>query len=481
MRKFLSSALALALLLSPLQARVGSLRTSIASPSPSIVQHIASSTNPVGISTPSSGGNNFKIQMQSTQAGNALVLAMTYPNGSAPTSFTDANNTWSTTPVVSKAGSSYTAAYFVLPNIAGGAETVTVNFSGAVIPFNYEITEVTNVATSSPANGSSSATGTGSALSAGAFTPTTNNDANGGNIILSYHALASSAGSNPTSFVPGGSFNLLNGDIAWTNDQGFPHASQYFVQAAQASVTPSITATGDTSDSYNSIAIALKSANAGSGIPAGIRVVKINHFTAAGSIPSTWNLQFPGNGNLQVCATANSSTLTPITSATDTDGNTWTKVSVAADEPQIFYLGSAAASPTRIIHFNGTFSVTISMRCFDIKSAASATADATGVMSSTSVGGTTSISNAPSVTPTNSNGFCLASMGLGQGPGLSVTSPTGATFDLVTYTGEVDGDLMENADALAHYYNPNTTQINWDWTFSNQPSNTAFATGVCFH
>ena len=69
-----------------------------------------------------------------------------------------------------------------------------------------------------------------------------------------------------------------------------------------------------------------------------------------------------------------------------------------------------------------------------------------------------------------------------QGPGLGLNTgaPTDAVFDLVTYTGELDFDLMENADAQAHVYNTGTLPLNWNWLITANPNNSAAATAVAF-
>ena len=69
-------------------------------------------------------------------------------------------------------------------------------------------------------------------------------------------------------------------------------------------------------------------------------------------------------------------------------------------------------------------------------------------------------------------------MSLGQGPGLSVTSPPGAVFDLVTYAGEIDTDTMENADAMGHVHNTTTATEDWSWTFTSRLSNTCVASAI---
>lgn len=445
---------------------------------PTLIQHISSSTNPVGLGI---SGNNFKIPVSTVRSGNCLILAISYPNGSTPTVTDNNGNTWPGSPAVSKTGGSYTAAIFVLPNANAGAVVITVSFGSSVIPFNYSVSEFMNIATSSPTNGSIGATGAGPSLAAGSFTPTTNNDANGGNLIWSYSAISDSASSNPTSFSPGGSFSLLDGDITWTNNQGFPHSSQFFVQASQAAVNASVTATGDSSNNYNTIAVALKAASAGTAAPAGIRVAKILHFS--NNTPhTTQTLQIPSTGNLRVLVLPGGPSISPITSVVDSESGSWTQVTNPGDTPYMFYRQNTSANNalTVTITYSGS-QIGYSFRYFDIVSAAASSFDTSAVMSTTSVSNQSSVNNAPTITPTTSNGLVIAIMGIGQGPGLAVTSPSGGQWDLVTYTGETDLDLMENADALMHYYNATTSTINVNWTITSLPGNSAFATAGAFH
>src|SRR4029077_5809007 len=122
--------------------------------------------------------------------------------------------------------------------------------------------------------------GAGGLLSPGSFTPTTNNDANGGNVIWNYTPMCSPVGRfNARSVTPASGFTLLNGNVIWANNIGFPEASQYYVQTTSGSVTPSITATGESSsgDCFNSASVALMIANSGAAAPGAIHVARIIH------------------------------------------------------------------------------------------------------------------------------------------------------------------------------------------------------------
>ena len=179
----------------------------------------------------------------------------------------------------------------------------------------------------------------GASLTSGSFTPG-NNNANGGNLIWSYFAIACGASGNPSSFVPGASFSLLDADIAWNTRQGFPHASEYSVQTTTAAINPGMTAIGDTTDQYNGVSVALKAAAAGTPPPGGIRIVRMLHMTSNVPPTTTWPLQVPSLGNLIVLAT-NENNVINVTSVSDSNGNAYTKKEPDLSEPQIWFAGDA--------------------------------------------------------------------------------------------------------------------------------------------
>ena len=94
----------------------------------------------------------------------------------------------------------------------------------------------------------------------------------------------------------------------------------------------------------------------------------------------------------------------------------------------------------------------------------------------------TTLANQPNITTTGANELVIATMGIGDGPGLGVASDarTGAVWDLPTYSGEVDTDLMENADALAHVYTTSASTEHWNWTITPNGDNSCSAEAVAF-
>ncbi len=445
---------------------------------PTLVQHVSSSTNPVGVGIP---GNNFKFMLPNqVGAGNCLILGMSYASSSTrAVSVSDDNgNSWPASPAVTtNDGANLISSIFVLPNANAGVTTITVTFDAALLPFQYTISEFYNVATFSPVNGKSASSATVTPnLTSGIFTPTTNNDANGGNLIWSYFCdHGGGTGNWTTTFAAGINFTLLDADIAW-HTQGLPHASQYAVQATQAAINPGMTGTmTPANDTYNSLSVALRSASAGTAPPAGIRIVRISHFTNE-TPPSAWDLQFPSSGNLIVLATSERSNH-DITSITDSKSNTYVLEEPDDTEPQVWYVANATPDPDLKLRINFTGQVVgTSVAMYDIAGADPSPLDGVvGVISAEDVGGA-NLDNMPSITPA-SLGLTIAVLTLGQGPssGLNTGSPAGAIFDLVAYAGETDLDTMENADGKAHFYNTDLSQENWNWIISNGGATTGFA------
>jgi chitodextrinase len=462
--------------------------TVVAASTPTLVQNVSSSTNPVGIGI---DGNDFKFTLpNAVLAGNALVLKVAYESGAsfAATPVTDSNgNVWPAAPsaAVADRNGNVNLAVFVLPNARPGLTTLTVHFTTPVRPFQYDCGEWRNVDTAAPVAGSVGASGVaGPTVSAGVFTPQ-NNDAHGGNLVLYYVHTDDSPGSgnSASSIAAGGGFTLLDADIAWGRDTNSYHASAYLVQPTAAAIDPSVTVTtAPGTEHFVVLAIALKAAAAGTAPAPGIRIVKMHHFT--NEVPPTaWNIQFPTTGsNLIVAVTPNApgNGNTTIGSVTDNHGNTYRKTQPAADQPQWWVAeGATTAADTRLTVSMNAGSAGLSMRVFEITGAASSSVvDAAAGMSATKCDSLTSITRAPSITPASANGLTIATMALGQGPGLAVDGPAGAVFDLVTYAGELDTDTMENADAMGHVYNTTTTTQDWSWRFTSRPANSCHASAI---
>ena len=434
---------------------------------PQLIQHVASAY--LG---PQQGltGNAWKIPLPNpVQAGDILVLYLDYPHGDTVSSITDTiGNTWSTTPAVTADGGPGNAltAIYLMPDSGAGAETLTVNLSAGSGFFSYAISEYNNVATSSPSNGTlgtGNITVSGGSISPGSFTPT-NNNSNGGNLLLTYVAdAAQESTGTSTGFTAGTNFTLLDADRSALTTGAYPHATQAYLQGTSASITPSIGETGDTADTFNSVTVALKvAAGTGGSLPTGIDIHKILHFTTfTDASNQTVKLQVPVTGNLLVLSAPEDNF--NFTSVTDSDGNTWHFIGDTTGSSQMWYTFPSSADPTLVVSVAipgnpGNFSI----RVHDIINATAY--DTNGVNDGFSCVEGSDNPAAPDITPTHAPGLVIATNGFGTGPGRAVTAPSGAVWDFVTYTGETDLDTLENADGMGHLYNSTTAPESWTWT-----------------
>lgn len=456
-----------------------SLSTATTTVSTAFVQHISSATNFPALVTET--GNNYKFTLPSpVLLGNSIIVGMSYPHGNTPTVTDNNGNTWPGSPsVTADAGvGGMVAAIFVLPNANAGITTITVSFGGAIQPFHYTASEFCGIATASPVNGTTgTASVAGSSLAAGSFTPGANT---GGNLIWSYYAISSTgATGNPTSWVPGTNFTLLDGDISGDNNQEFPHASQYFIQTTPASINPSITATGDT-ENYNCVAVALKVDNKGT-TPSGLRISKFLRFV--NFTGSSWKVQAPTVGNLRVITNTGGA----ISTITDSGSGSWSTVDNGSTLSIAAYSVNRAADPSQTI----TISIPAARQnqintlgFFDISGASTSPFDVSAqVTPAVSLNGASVFNNAPDITPAGGiNEIVIAFGQLGLGPGLGFASgaPTNAINDMIEYTGKTDSSTFDQGDNCGHLFTSSSSAETWNWSITNQASNSGDAIAIAF-
>jgi hypothetical protein len=444
-------------------------------------QHIASSTNPTGNGIP---GHAFVFHTESLPANTVAAMGVSAP-ANATVSISDTLvGSWSSAACSASGGSGNMKAWvFVQPlGASGGPDTITINVGSSNIqPVQFDITFWQNINTSSPTNGSLCAgnimPGSGGSISPGSFTPTRNNDSNGGNVIWNYTPICTGyASSNPTRWVPASGFSLLNGDIIWGNGYGFPEASQYHVQTTQGSVTPSITATGDTADCFNSASVALQIADSGASAPSTIHVAAIGHesFITFAS-PGTMKIQVPWVGNLRAL-TFTWQNMSPgggsgaITAISSSDGCNFTKTG-GSNGANVWYAQNCSPCPTCTVSLTWTGAYTApqgSFHYYDVENAQASSFQNAATSDNFACG--TSVPGAPTFTPTGaSSGLVIQALGNGNGPitGFASGAPSGAVFDLWTFAGQTDSDVADNADASNHvYYSGIATEI-WNFVKTN--------------
>src|SRR5262249_23224931 len=152
--------------------------------------------------------------------------------------------------------------------------------------------------------------------------------------------------------------------------------------------------------------------------------------TTGGALGTTLTLQAPITGNLIVVSTPAEQVNQNITGVTDSDNNTYHYIGDNTGSAQMWYAIGVTPDPNlRItLHQPGSPSQ-YSIRVDDVNNATAY--DTNGVNDGAGCSSVTSIAHQPDITPTHAPGLVIATMGIGQGPGLGVTSPPGAIWDFI--------------------------------------------------
>lgn len=483
-RKFLAGAVStLALLWNPAEAALSGLTVLPTSGAvvPTVIWHIGSTVNDNnGIS-----GNGFVITgANSSGAGNCLIIGLSFPYSAARTiSISDSTgDTWV------QAGSQVTDSanmaqrVYYVKNCTAGFHTLTITFDASLRPFGYEFTEAYNIDTVSPLDGTNgTASSAAPNVSAGSYTPTTNNDANGGHLIWTFarsnDKVGTLAANSASTMAPTGSQALLSADNTCT----IPGCASWYVQATNGAINPGFTITQATPTNFVCSSIALKAASAGTAPGTGIRIKRILHCTYVNG-GSSAVFQLPSDGNLLVAAMSAGNNLNPISSVADSLSQSYTNPGTAGN-PQVFYHQNASSANNLKLTFTSGVTPQFSVRLYDIVNAqASSFLNTSGFNGSAPASGTV-INNFPNHTPSAAPCLSIQCGGFGTGPGLGMASgaPAGSVFDLIHYTGETDQDRMDNADTAAHVNAATTAAQTWNFTIGPATNgSTAFATVVSF-
>jgi len=456
------------------------------SQTPTLVQHYYSGTNapPRGLNAP-----NYTFRLPNkTLAGNCLVMFLDYPHGSLVSSITDdRGNTWPATAAVAAdggVGSPVTAVY-VLPNAAAGTREIKVTFNTSVSGIHAAFLEYYNVATGAAVGSTASRSNASSpTITSGALVPSA---AASGNLVLNYAMdnvgqVGAQASVAVTAWSAGSGWAMLGGDINNSHD-----TSSFALQARIADGTnfnPTMTATQSRADGFNSVAVELRAANAGTPPSAGIRILKQQFYVnTALAVPGNWKQFFPAQGNLLAFLNIyQGSTVSPLT---DSNGNQWTRAHTDLGAPPVQYAQNAVTSSTLAVTIPLTSeNANTTIVLFDITGAASSDVLAqTVTVNSTNADGATTANNAPTITPRNANGLILVATSFGQGPvtGFAAGAPPTAVFMPVTYPGETDLDTFNNADAYANNnYGTDLATQHYNWTLLAQPHNSWDSAAVEF-
>jgi chitodextrinase len=438
------------------------------SSAPTFIQHVTTATNPDALQS----GNPFYISMPNrTGAGNALIIGITYPHaaGRTVTISDDKSNTWvlgATTPSNPTSNQLVSRIYYAL-NVAGGTQKITVTFDAPLFNFQANVGEFYHVAAVAAADGNSG----NSASSAPSVTAGTLTSTASGDLIYFYGFDTHNTGSI-TGFTAGAGFTLLSADVLLGS------VSQYMVQTSPGSITPGVTVTGGSSNSFNGVALALKPGPGGTAPAPGIRIVHVYH--AFDDRPGV-GLQFPSSGNLLVVNTAFAEGQVNISTISSSPSNAWSKLQ-HNEGPQMWYAANAATgtglkiTPT-MLQYPG-----VSFVLYDVTGAATSPYDSVAGTPFTWKSNTnnTQLLDLPVITPSVPGELIIAIMNDGEGPTIGMVGE-GFVLDTITYGGEVDRDNFDNADGYAHYYSSSTAPVSFGWVMhSSTIPETSLAWAVGF-
>jgi hypothetical protein len=436
---------------------------------PTLVQHVATGMdeNPVTtlrITLPNPAG-----------AGNALILGVQFVSSGTISSIADnEGNTWATGPTVTDASAGQTMRLYYALGVTGGTQTITITFGGLSstpgLP-QAVVSEFYNVAQISAEDGSS---GSATSRTAGTITTTAPGD-------LIYHwgvdfsdTNSNGGAYNGSSITAGAGFTLLSADLQVGS------ADQYEVQSSAGSIDPTFTATG--SATWGSLALALKSASAGTPPPAGIRIVHIQHtLLSNGNVQGRTTpvvMQFPSSGNL-LAGLFNGPSY-GITGISDSASNTWASVTSSnptacggpAFPTPIWYAANAATSPTLsniTVTVGGTNPGGVMFNLYDITGAATSPFDKAAIAGGdqTSSGNLTTTT----LTPSTANGLVLNNTAIDYhtlngivGSGYVLDSVVNAVDNDAAGTAGTTDSTLDEDNGFAHIYNATTSPVTFVYT-----------------
>jgi hypothetical protein len=392
-----------------------------------------------------------------TMSGNCVVVGFQYSARDGNITATvsdDRGNTYS--PLISNNDGTQIVNLSYALNVLPGTQKISITFSGGAPSYVSALaTEFYNIATSNALDGFSGNAGTGTSVTASSFTPSTSGD-------LIYQYAVQDSTSNPmNSWSQGGSpWTLLSSDVLNGS------AAQYQVQASAAPINPTLGMAP--SQNFNSVAIALKAADAGSAPPSGIRVVRVQHHSVSDA-NSTTQLQFPCTGNLIVVAWIGAPGH-DITEVTDGNLNAYESQGSAygyhlSGDSQIYFAANAVTNTTMTgptITANNTDSSGSTAVLFDVRGAAASpydlTAEASGYQPN--AGNVTGVTISPSM----ANGLVITTIGVDSNTinGLAAGSP--GNFLSAVPTPMTPDNPVDQNNGWALWYNPSAAAGTFIWS-----------------
>jgi hypothetical protein len=401
-----------------------------------------------------------------TQAGNLIVVAGQYGvNAGVTLSITDdKGQSYTIAKTNSNTNQTVFIAYFA--NTVAGVKQITLTYAGANANYNDAWAgEFNNVATSSPVDSSNAASGSSTTPAAGSLTFAASGD------LIVQVAEQDSTGA-VTGWTAGSQSNITwaLADADRGNGALVNQAVQWGVYNSTTTFSPQLTMAP--TGGWNTVAVAFKSAAAGSAEPNTVYVKDVNHFNQVSAPSGTaYQATIPAGCNC-IVLTLISPHPRDITAISDSHGNTWQKLGEIDDngngsgDVAIWAAFNATCSPDMTV--TPTVSNTIldgDMVIYGIQSPTNLALDTGfGTSGFVSAFGTQSVAGNLSTvtgTPSTANGIIIAACGCNSPQLRSLV--TGNSD--ITYSPQEasSGDLDEN-NAKGHYYNPDTSTFTFVWT-----------------
>lgn len=392
--------------------------------------------------TPVTGGGSYDIVLpHPTLSGNCMVVGMTCDNTNTPTITVtdDKGNTYTQIASIVDTTNGQLTVIFAALNLIAGATVLHVSPSTTSSFLSPAYAEFNNVATASAQDGHNSAFSGGGSTSVqpGSFTTTA-----AGDLIVQYaNRNAHGAGTEET----------------WSNSSPWVFAVadridgqtlQYQIQASAGAINPLVTLAA--SQPWATCGIALKSASAGTPLPAGLRIIRLLHHNTQNGTDTSVTVQFPTSVANGLIVVANSGP-SQVTAVTDSASNSYTSIGstiVNLEGAAMFYAKNTTPSNsmTQTHTMSGGQSGSHGSSCFiyeiqgadttaplDTTFGTSGFASASGTQATGGAGG-----NVPTFTATpgaqNELIIIVGSMQADTATGWA--SPTGAQQMATTYTGE---------------------------------------------
>lgn len=438
---------------------------------PTLIQAVSGSNTKSAAGNGSiTNGGTFNLPLPNASlSGNLLVCGVTYDDTGPPTVVLqdDKSNTYTLAQTIHDTTNGAISSVYFSPNSTAGVTVIQYKPTGNdVHDFAMMCAEFNNIATSSPKDVSNGRFASSATITSNAMTTTVNGD-----LIFQYAARDSSA--TLVSYTQGTSPWILA-----TADQLDGQAMQYQVQPTLGAITPTLTASA--SHAFSSVGVAFKAAAAGTALPAGIRVLKLQHLNTKDETSGTVTLQMPTkDGNLLV-VTQSAGFNYHISSISD-GTNTYTSIGCLSTNPAdsscIFYAKNITPSAALSIVFTmagtdvgghgSTFLIyeiagADTTAPLDTSFGTSGFASASGTQDPTVGSGPVTTFTA---TPAGANELMIVAGSMAADTATGWSSPSFAQQVPTTYTGQQNpANADENNPAGMGYNGASTSAQTWIFT-----------------